>query len=342
MKSIVFFNNKGGVGKTTLICNVAANFATRFKKKVLLIDCDPQCNSTQLVLNDEICAELYWNKTPSLRHTLLDVLKPIEVGDAGIDPNFTAVSASDNRFNIDILPGHPRLSLVEDRLGQAWSEATGGQIGGLRKTNWGTSLGKSLQGKYDVVFFDVGPSLGSLNRSVLLGADYFISPMGCDIFSIVGIRNIAEWLKQWILLYESGINLCKTQHPGMIDSFPIAVDVKICHGFAGYTVQQYITKSKLGVRRPTLAFEKILEDIPTEMASSLLGFAATGVDTAKAKLGDVPNMFSLIPLAQTAKAPILDLNSLDGLVGSQYVQAKSYAVFVELVSESLQSNIGIL
>lgn len=342
MKSVVFFNNKGGVGKTTLICNVAANFATRFNKKVLLIDCDPQCNSTQLVLNDEICAELYWNRQPSSRHTLLNVLKPIEVGDAGIDPMFHPVPSTNNRFGIDLLPGHPRLSLVEDRLGQAWSEATGGQIGGLRKTNWCTSLAHSLQGKYDVVFFDVGPSLGSLNRSVLLGADYFVSPMGCDIFSIVGIRNIAEWLKQWLILYESGVKLCETQHPGAIEQFPIAISAKIRQGFAGYTVQQYITKSKQGVRRPTVAFEKILDDIPREMISNLLGFAAQGVDEGKAKLGDVPNMFSLIPLAQTAKAPILGLSSNDGLVGSQFLQAKSYSALMEQVTDSLGKNIGIL
>src|SRR5262249_60944857 len=99
--------------------------------------------------------QLYQNKPQTPRHTLLNVLKPIEVGDAGIDPNFTAMPGSGNRFGIDLLPGHPRLSLVEDRLGQAWSEATGGQIGGLRKTNWATSLGHSLQGKYDLVFFDV-------------------------------------------------------------------------------------------------------------------------------------------------------------------------------------------
>lgn len=117
MKSIVFFNNKGGVGKTTLICNVAANFAMRFKKKVLLIDCDPQCNSTQLVLDDVLCAELYWNKTPSLRHTLLDVLKPIEVGDASINPIFTAVPSETNRFTV--IP-HERLNSSRCCQGLWW------------------------------------------------------------------------------------------------------------------------------------------------------------------------------------------------------------------------------
>ena len=48
MKSIAFFNNKGGVGKTTLLCNVAAILGLKMAKQVLVIDADPQCNATQV------------------------------------------------------------------------------------------------------------------------------------------------------------------------------------------------------------------------------------------------------------------------------------------------------
>ena len=52
MESIAMFNNKGGVGKTTLLCNLAAYLCKARQKKVLVIDADPQCNSTTYALEE--------------------------------------------------------------------------------------------------------------------------------------------------------------------------------------------------------------------------------------------------------------------------------------------------
>ncbi|WP_202813702.1 AAA family ATPase [Rhizobium ecuadorense] len=59
MQSIAFFNNKGGVGKTTLLCNLAAYLALIKKKKVLVVDADPQCNATQLMLDETEVLKIY-------------------------------------------------------------------------------------------------------------------------------------------------------------------------------------------------------------------------------------------------------------------------------------------
>ena len=136
VKSIAFFNNKGGVGKTTLSCNVAAHIATSLRKRVLVIDCDPQCNATQLVLSDDRCQEIYRNGGAAEFSTLLTVMRPISEGDASIAPATTPELSSQNRFGVDLLPGHPAMSVVEDRLSTAWNDLRGAQAGGFRITNW--------------------------------------------------------------------------------------------------------------------------------------------------------------------------------------------------------------
>lgn len=211
--------------------------------------------------------------------------------------------SSQNRFGVDLIPGHPRMSIVEDLLSRAWGETLGGDIGGIRRTNWVSALLAEYEDRYDVIIFDVGPSLGSLNRTILIGADYFVAPMGADIFSVVGIRNIAEWIANWVSVYATGLTLCSTRHPDALQNFRIDPSGRTSARFVGYTVQQYITKSKQGVRRPTQAFESILNGIPAEVESSLGPFTLDELAIEDLRLGDVPNMFSLIPLAQSVNAP---------------------------------------
>ncbi len=338
MKTIAFFNNKGGVGKTTLSCNIAAHFALRLKKRVLVIDCDPQCNASQLVLSDERCEELYRDTGNSKGSTLLSVMQPINDGDASISSNIVPELSSHNRFGVDLLPGHPGMSIVEDRLSSAWNNLRAAEVGGFRITNWFSQLLEQMSSRYDVAFVDLGPSLGPLARSVLLGADFFVTPMGCDIFSIVGIRNIGEWISRWVEDYERHLGHFRRDNSDAVSRFRLRTSVAVSRGFAGYTVLQYITKSREGERRATTAFEDILKLIPTTIQDSLGSMLVDQVSIEEAHLGDIPNLFSLVPLAQTAHAPITGLESRDGLAGGQYKQQEVYADFIQRVGNQLASN----
>jgi cellulose biosynthesis protein BcsQ len=341
MKSIAFFNNKGGVGKTTLSCNIAAHLATRLRKRVLVVDCDPQCNATQLVLSEVRCQEIYRDGGAAQGSTLLTVMGPIRDGDAFIAPDTTPELSSRNRFGVDLLPGHPAMSVVEDLLSSAWSDLRGAQTGGFRITNWFPQLMAQFRTRYDVVVVDLGPSLGPLTRSVLLGSDFFVTPMGCDIFSIVGIRNIGEWLGRWIGDYERFLEHFRRDGADAIIRYGIQERLSVKHGFVGYTVLQYITKSREGERRATAAFEEILGQIPGVVRDSLGTFFKNGLTLEQSHLGDIPNLFSLVPLAQSAHAPIISLRSQDGLAGGQYKQQEVYAKFIETVGDRLATNIGL-
>lgn len=341
MLSIAFFNNKGGVGKTTLSCNIAAHFANRLRKRILVIDCDPQCNASQLILSDERCNEIYRNGGDANASTLLSVMRPISEGDASIAKDTTPELSSQNRFGVDLLPGHPAMSVVEDRLSTAWNDLRAAETGGFRITNWFPQLLKQVAPRYDVVIVDLGPSLGPLTRSVLLGSSYFVTPMGCDIFSIVGIRNIGQWLSRWIEDYERHLEHFRRDNEETITRYNIQERLAVKHGFAGYTVLQYITKSREGVRRATAAFEDILEEIPHVIQQSLGSFLKEGLTLEQSHLGDIPNLFSLVPLAQSAHAPITGLESSDGLAGGQYKQQEYYAEFIHAVGNRLARNAGI-
>lgn len=340
MISIAMFNNKGGVGKTTLTNNIAAYISDQKQKRVLVIDCDPQCNSTQLLMGEEFSTNLYWNKgTTQTVSTISQILQPIEDGDSAISTKIIPIKSSQTRFNVDLIPGSPKLSIIEDRLGAAWHELKGGDIGGIRKSNWNTFLLKAVEEHYDFIFYDLGPSLGSINRSVLLGCDYFLTPMGTDIFSILGIRNIAEWLNSWLTLYKNSLKLCEDRTAGMLTKYNIPSVVKIQQGYIGYTIQQYITKSYGGVRRPTKAYEEIINSVPDEVESSLGAYLKHGLSKDDLKLGDVPHLFSLIPLAQSNSSPLLKLKGSDGLVGSQFKQVADYNKILEQIVNKLFSNL---
>jgi cellulose biosynthesis protein BcsQ len=341
MISLSMFNNKGGVGKTTLTCNLASLLATRYNKRVLVVDCDPQCNSTQLIMGEAYATSLYWDHADANGVTTIkDILQKIEDGDSDIIANIVPVMSSGNRFQVDLIPGHPALSIVEDRLGSAWHSLKGGDLGGIRQTNWSTALCRLLGQRYDLTFFDLGPSLGALNRSILIGCDRFVTPMGTDIFSILGVRNIGEWLKSWTQIYENALTLCEKSSPNRMVNYPISHILAVKSGFSGYTLQQYITKSKQGIRRPTKAYEEIINNVPAEVAAALKDFWGPSKDFTNAKLGDIPHLYSLIPLAQSVSAPIMSLKSQDGLVGSQFQQRDEYVSILTNLANNLMNNLA--
>jgi cellulose biosynthesis protein BcsQ len=340
--SLCFFNNKGGVGKTTLACNVASYMAESQRLNVLLIDADPQCNATQLLLPEETTERLYTSVAePASIDTLKQVLLPLLKGDASLEKTHKFAGSDTNRFGISVLPGHPHIALLEDRLSTNWTGFMGADLGGARVSNWNTQLLSQIKSQYDLIIYDVGPSLGALNRSILIGVDYFMAPMGCDIFSLIGIENIASWIDRWRAYYDQAYAQVMSRHESTLRDY--ASEVRSSSGamarFVGYTVQQYITKTIREEKRATGAYEAILAQIPQQISDCLGPFIAPPLSIEDMRLGDVPHMFSLVPLAQTAHTPIHKLTRGDGLSGGQYQQQRLYQDFVGNLSESLTRNL---
>jgi cellulose biosynthesis protein BcsQ len=343
MKVVSFFNTKGGIGKATLTCNLAAHLA-RKGLRVVVVDLDPHCNATNLMLGEERAASLYWDELESAERntttTLWTILVPIALGDPTPGSAVAPVPGQSNRFGVDLVPGHPRASLVEDRLSQAWRHTLGGDSEGLRKTNWLVSMARGLAPTYDLMILDLGPNLGSLNRTALLASDYFVTPMDADVFGMLGLRCLSNWLAEWTAGYLRAVNACQRTTPGAINRFGLAASLPVLQGFAGYTTQRSAAKFKRD-KRLAGALEQITSFLDAEVNRDLGRFFAEGVSSANAMLGEIPNLFSMLPLAQSSAAPIIDLNSSDGLVGSHYHLKARCVEALDAVAIAFAHNIAL-
>lgn len=320
MNSVAFFNNKGGVGKTTLLCNVAAYAAMKLGKKVCVIDADPQCNATQYFFELEVLDQIY---DSDRGFTIYDVIEPLTSGEGFSEALKITKSES---FKLDVLPGDPKLALIEDFLAQDWGDAKSGQIRGI-KTNLVFSDLLSRLDKYDLVFIDVSPSLGAINRSILLSSDFFVSPMSIDIFSLKAFENISEWIGDWISDWEKGLNNVKD--PTKIPNLSYG-EAK----FLGYVTQQYLAKrDKTGKRRGVGAYERIRDQIDGVIRNCGLD---SHISKSPFEIGTVPNLFSLIPMSQSSNKPVFELLAKDGIVGAHFAKVKdAEAIFAAVTNELL-------
>lgn len=340
MKIITFFNNKGGVGKTTLAINIASYFSTHHKKSILFLDADPQANSTQLVVDEENW-EAFYGDQPTLP-TIKEYFKNFLTGDSSLNFEQDAVlNRETNRFEIDLIPGHPTLSFVEDILSDGWDKCISGDIGGFRKTNWLKALKEHYEDNYDYMIIDVGPSLGAINRSILLNSDYVITPMGSDIFSLLGISNISLWINTWLNKYTNAISLLTDYQPrSTYLNYALNLSPQETTRYIGFSIQQYITKSFKDGRRPIASFERIIKNIPASIERHLSFLFFKDLKIEDLNLGDVPYLYSLVPLAQTHKAPMYSLTYADGIVGSQPSSVKKYCNLLNSITIRLLKNVG--
>lgn len=323
--SICFFNNKGGVGKTTLIANIGAALSLNYGLKVLLIDADPQCNLTQYVLSDDKFLDLYKSSSSPTIHS---IIHPLSIG-RGYNEVLPTVNST--AFGFDIIVGDPRLAMKEDLLAQDWRDARAGGTRGLRTTFVFRDL-VSKADAYDLVLFDMGPSLGAINRAILLAVDFFVVPMAIDIFSIWAIQNIAEALRNWQKDLENGVQLA--EDPDEIAGWRQRQMLR----FLGYVTQQHKERTESGNTRIVEAYNEISERLPEEIKNRL-GFL---YDQTKLSphIGDIKHLSSLAPKSQTLHNPMITVK-LKGSYTTTRKQAREiYKQLCERFFENIAASLG--
>jgi chromosome partitioning protein len=190
MPVTALINRKGGVGKTTLTLALADFLSARHALRVLVIDLDPQSNSTlELVGEDE------WYRLEKRGKTLADLFRTArEGGTVGTLGFLTRASTSvvESLGTIDVLPSSPRLLDEEEKLSEdgAWRYLSGSPLLMLH------AAFKDVVREYDHVLIDCPPSLGVITMNGLMLADGFLVPTIPDHISTVGIAQVIAKIRE--------------------------------------------------------------------------------------------------------------------------------------------------
>lgn len=300
---LTFLNNKGGVGKTSLVYHLAW-MLSEIGERVLVCDLDPQANLTASFLTEDKLESL-WNDAAESR-TIHQCVEPLtQVGDLR-EPCIHRASPT-----LGLIPGDLALSGFEDSLSSEWPNALGGtnlyRPFRILTAFWLIMQMGAKEMEASIILVDVGPNLGALNRSALIATDHVVVPLGADLFSLQGLRNLGptleRWRKEWWKRFDNW------QSPDF--SLPRGAMRPI-----GYIVQQYGVQ--LG--RPVKAYDKWVNRMPEAYARHLMDRAegpfAHKPASDESCLATVKHYRSLVPMAQEARKPIFELTSADGAIGA--------------------------
>ncbi len=327
MRSLTLFNNKGGVGKTTLTFHLA-HMCARLGQRVVVLDYDPQCNLSSLLLGDDELFDLWVTQGPESSETVASCIEPVRRGKGGVrEPRLR--KAADLLW---VLPGHLDLSRFEQTLAEEWPKTM--SSANERALDVTTALDvlsnrAAEVARADLVFIDVGPSLGALNRAALLACDAIVLPLAPDLFSLQGMRNVGPTLREW----RDDWKTVRDRH--MVGREQLVLPP---HDFQpiGYVVQQHLARRDQAVK----GYARWAEAIPSTFHEEVLGerqvATTSSVDEDPFCLALIRHYASLVPIAQQARKPMFDLKQSDGIGGGQIQSvARCRQDFEQLVQRML-------
>jgi cellulose biosynthesis protein BcsQ len=329
LKTISIFNNKGGVGKTTLTYHLAHALAV-LGQKTLMIDLDPQCNLTILSMDAEQLHQIWESEDPfiddfeaarsatapvAMQKLLQEprsihfLLKPTEDGVSDPDVLPTPVRLSKN---LDLIPGRLTLHKFEDAIATRFPQAYQGDPLAIRTLTRIRKVAQMYadQHGYDIVVFDTSPSLGTLNKVIISTTDGILIPCMPDMFSLYGIRNIGDSLRTWKAQFDSLYSLISTDRRRQFpDSF-----VRLL-GYTIYNSKKYSSRNKWDLA--TAHYNYALQIAPTikkYVDPSI--YAQLSMDQLDEPIGSTAVMHThntLPNMAQKYHVPIWDVPIFPGL-----------------------------
>ncbi len=321
MKTITFFNNKGGVGKTTTVYHIAW-MLKELGYKVLAVDLDPQCNLSSIFLPEKRMEEIVLDEQ---KVTILDAIIPVSEADPYIPVHIENIAE-----NLSLLIGNLSLSAFEDKLSDSWTKCLEGDTYGFKITSMFKTLIEDAAKRCnaDYVLIDVGPNLGAINRSVLISTEFVILPVAADLFSLQGIKNLGKTLNDWKKQWEKRIAEYQKEDKTTI---PQGIMKPI-----GYLIMQYTDRSS----RPVQSYIKWANRIPQVYLQSVLKIDNGNTDNISVEndsncLAMLKHYHSLAPMSMEAKKPMFLLKPADGAIGAHLNAVRKCYEHFEILSKKI-------
>jgi chromosome partitioning protein len=313
---IAFFNNKGGVGKTSLVYHLSWMFA-ELGTRTLAADLDPQANLTGAFLDEYRLEELWLDGGHC--STIFGCVQPLVRGVGDIaEPHVERIDDP-----LGLLVGDLALADFEDSLSSVWSACLDRNERAFRVTSafWRIMQKAAAAHRADVILVDLGPNLGAINRATLIAADFVVVPLSPDLFSLQGLRNLGPTLRRWRGEWKERLG----KNP--------APDLELPAGRmepVGYIVLQHPVR----LDRPVKAYDRWIARIPEVYRDAVLDEPeVSGVSLASDPhcLALLKHYRSLMPMAQEARKPMFFLKPADGAIGAHlYAVQDAYRDFARL------------
>jgi cellulose biosynthesis protein BcsQ len=325
---IALFNHKGGVSKTTTTFNLGWMLASK-GKKVLIIDSDPQCNLTGMVLgfkDSEEFEAIY--KTEGINNIKDGLAPAFESRPVPIEA--VTCEEIDGQPNMLLMPGHIGLAEYEVTLGIA-QELSGSLVTLQNLPGSISHLFNITAQKYtvDYILIDMSPSLGAINQNLLMTSDFFLVPMAPDYFSVMATDSLATVLPKWRSWAEQAkVNpVLKNSTYSFPDKSP---------KFMGTIIQKYRLRQG---ETPSAAFQKWIDEIEKTVSEKLVPvlrknnmlLSDNKYTESGAILGSpviqMSDFNSLIALSQKHKAPVFGLTD---------EQLEQQGIVLEITKKSME------
>ena len=322
MTTVAFFNNKGGVGKTSLVYHLAW-MLRELGRRVIAADLDPQANLTGMFL-DEPGLEHLWRS--GNEGTIDEGVASLFEGTGDIVESPIVEEIGEK---IGLLMGDLALSRREDELSTQWPKCLDGDRRAFRVTTAFARLiaraGESFGA--ELALLDVGPNLGAINRSALVASDCVVIPLAPDLFSLQGLRNVGPTLRDWRRAWRE-----RAQRK------PEALDIELPSGDmkpVGYVIMRH----SIRLSRPVQAYRRWIDKMPSEYANAVARADPASVpqDPDPNCLAHLKDYRSLMPMAQEANRPMFLLKPAHGAIGAhQQAVRDCYTDFRNLARELLE------